>query len=235
MKSLHPNWFFSEIPDLEYKRYILLAYLKEIRHDFNETKLYPSLSDLVYHYRNLSSFQRNKETLFASFPSEISEVDWKNFHIEFRKTIGNDELMNHLADVVNFSLPEIRKHIDEGKAIYDFIEQEIEFAPVGILPLYKNDGYMLVRNDYKPEIRVYEYEVKLFENETDTFRAVHTQYLTTYKKSLANTPENIKIDITRNRKKLPNPATFEVSSTLNYPVEETIIPIAKRLLMTFIN
>lgn len=234
MKALHPNWFFSEIPDLEYKRYVLLAYLKEIRHDFNETKLYPSLSDLVFHYRNLSSFQQNKDSLFASFPNEISEVDWKNFHIAFKKAIRNDELMAHLSEVVDFSLPEIRKHIDEGKAIYDFIEQEIDFTPVGILPLYKNDGYIIIRNDHKTEIRVYEYEVKLFENEHDSFRAVHTQYLTTYARNLVNTSENIKIEMTRTRKKLPNPATFEVSSTLSYPLEETILPIAKRLLMNFI-
>jgi hypothetical protein len=234
MKSLHPNWFFEDLPDFEYKKYILLAYLKNIQKDFVETKLYPSLSDLVFHYRNLSSFQKNRDALFASFPGEISEIDWKNFHVEFKKTIRNDELMNHLVEVVNFSVPEIQKHIEEGRAIYEFIEKEIEFSPVGILPMYKNEGYMIISEGDSKMIRVYEYEVKLFENDQDHYRAVHTQFVTSYKRSIINTSQNIKIDLTRSRNKLPNPATFDVSTHYNYPFEETILPIAKRLLMQFI-
>lgn len=231
MKSLPPNWFMENIADLEYKRYVLYAYLQDIHRSFVETKLYPSLSDLVFHYRNLTSFRKNQGAFFASFPEEISEIDWKNFHIAYRKTIKNDELMEHLMEVVNFSVPEITKYIEEGKAIYDFIEKEIEFSPVGLLPLYKQEGYILIRDGDKPVIKVYEYEVKLFENEQDQFRAVHTNYLTSYKNSVVNTFENIKIEMVRTRKKLPNPATFGVYTQYAYPVEETIVPIAKRLLM----
>jgi hypothetical protein len=235
MKILNPNWFFEDLPDFEYKRYILLAYLKNIERDFIETKLYPSLSDLVFHYRNLTTFLKNQDALFASFPQEITDINWKNFHVEFRKTIKNDDLMKHLMDVVNFSVPEIQKYIDEGKAIYEFIEKEIDFVPVGILPIYKNEGYMIVRGDDMPLIKVYEYEVKLFEHEEDSYRAVHTNYITSYKKSLTNTSENIKIEMARTRKKLPNPATFDVSTSYTYPIDETIIPIAKRMLMHFLN
>ncbi len=234
MKSLHPNWFFEDLPDFEFKKYVLLAYLKDVHRQFNETRLYPGLSDLVFHYRNLTTFQKRKDELYSSFPEEISEIDWKNFHIEFKKVISNDDLMKYLEEVVHYSVNEIRKHIDEGKVIYDFIEKEIEFTPVGILPLYKNEGYMLVRDGDHTEIKVYEYEVKMFEHETDHFRAVNTNYITSYRNSFVNTSENIKIDMIRTRKKLPNPATFSIVTEFEYPVEETIIPIAKRMLMNFI-
>ena len=75
--------------------------------------------------------------------------------------------------------------------------------------------------------------MKLIEHDTDTFRAVHTQYLTSYKKGPVNTSENIKIEMVRTRKKLPNPATFEVVTSYSYPVEETILPIVKRMLMHY--
>src|SRR6186713_1127973 len=106
MKSLHPNWFFQDLPDFEYKKYVLLAYLKDVHKNFNETKLYPCLSDLVFHYRNLTSFLKQKNELYASFPEYISEIDWQNLRIAFSKVISNDELMTHLEDVVNYSMQE---------------------------------------------------------------------------------------------------------------------------------
>ena len=234
MKSLHPNWFFEDLPDFEYKKYILLGYLQEVHKQFNETRLYPGLSDLVFHYRNLTSFRKQKDELYSSFPEQISEVDWKSFRMAFSKVMSNDELMQHLEEVLNYSVETIRKHLDEGKAIYDFIEKEIEIMPIGILPLYKNEGYMLVNDGDQKEIKVYEYAVKFFEHEEDRFRAVNTQYLTSYRKNYINTSESIKIDMIRTRKKLPNPATFSITTEYEYPIEETIIPIATRMIVSYL-
>ncbi|MFI5221244.1 MAG: hypothetical protein ACHQK8_02880 [Bacteroidia bacterium] len=235
MKVLHPNWFFEDLPDFEFKKYVLLGYLKDVHLQFNQTKLYPQLSDLVFHYRNLKTFMEQKNSIYNSFPQHLTEIDLKNLRIAFTKVISNDELMDHLEQVVSFSVPEIKKHIDEGKEIYEFIEKEINMSPVGILPIYRNEGYMLVHDGKMPQIKVYEYELKFFEHNDEPYRSVYTQYLTTYHTSYINTSENIKIDMIKNRKKLPNPATFFVETKYDYPLDETIIPIAKRMLMRFIN
>lgn len=234
MKSLRPNWFFEDLPDFEYKKYILLAYLKDVHAQFTETKLYPALSDLVFHYRNLTSFMEQKQALYNAFPERLTEIDMQRFHLAFSKVMSNDELMNHLEEVLSYSIPELKKQLDEGKEIYDFIEKEIQINPVGILPLYRNEGYMLVRDGDLPEIKVFEFAVQFFTHEEEQFRSVQTQYLTSYRRSVVNTAENIKIDMIRHRKKLPNPATFSVESTYEFPLEETVIPVAKRMLMKFI-
>jgi hypothetical protein len=49
-----------------------------------------------------------------------------------------------------------------------------------------------------------------------------------------NTYENIKIDLMKSRKKLPNPATFFIETKLEYSVEATLMPITKRLLMKYV-
>lgn len=234
MKSLQPNWFFENLADFEYKKYILLAYLQDVQAQFTETRLYPALSELVFHYRNLTSFIEQKQAIYNSFPERLTEVDMKNLRMAFTKVMSNDELMNHLDDIVSYSIPELKKHLDEGKEIYDFIEHEISIAPVGILPIYRNEGYILVRDGDRPEIRVYEYTVKFFTHDEEQFRSVQTEYLTSYKKGFVNTSENIKIDMIRNRKKLPNPATFAVESAYAFPLDETIIPVTKRMLMKYV-
>jgi hypothetical protein len=211
-----------------------LAYLQDVHAQFTETRLYPALSDLVFHYRNLTSFVEQKQAIYNSFPERLTEIDMKNLRMAFSKVMSNDDLMNHLEEVVSYSIPELKKHLDEGKEIYDFIEKEINLSPVGILPIYRNEGYMLVRDGDIPEIKVYEFSVKFFQHDEENFRSVQTQYLTSYKKSFVNTSENIKIDMIRSRKKLPNPATFSVESVFEFPLEETIIPLAKRMLMKYI-
>ncbi|TAE89801.1 MAG: hypothetical protein EAY81_01775 [Bacteroidetes bacterium] len=231
MKSLNLNWFFENQPDFEYKKYLLLAYLQHVHHQFNQTKLYPALADLVAHYRNLKQFKKSKDELYEVFPNQIDQLDLQQFKISFSKVISNDELMNHLEEIIDFSLPVIQKHIDEGKEIYDFVEKEIVLAPVGILPIYRNEGYLLVKQQ---DIRVYEYAVKLFVHEDIDYRAINATYITAYEHNFVNTCENIKIDMIRNRKKLPNPATFFVETRFDYPIEDTLLPITKRLLIKYL-
>jgi hypothetical protein len=69
MNSLSKNWITENHIDFEYKKYMLLAYLQHVSEDFTETKLYPSLSDLVAHYRNLLSLKESKQNLYDSFPN----------------------------------------------------------------------------------------------------------------------------------------------------------------------
>jgi len=231
MKTLHPNWFFENRPDFEYKKYVLLAYLQSVQQDFTQIKLYPALADLLSHYRNLVLFKQNKEQLFRSFPQELIGFDATRFQFIFNNTLHDDALMQHLEEVIDFSLPVLKKHIEEGKEIYEFIEQEIALIPVGVLPVYRKEGYLFFNQH---NIDVYEYAVSLFSHEDDQYRMISTSLVSSYKKSFVNTYENIKIDLMKSRKKLPNPATFYIETKLEYSVEATLMPITKRLLMKYV-
>jgi hypothetical protein len=46
-----------------------------------------------------------------------------------------------------------------------------------------------------------------------------------------NTSPEIKADLIRNKKEIPNPAVYFFSSPDNLPIEETYLPIAKRMLI----
>ena len=55
------------------------------------------------------------------------------------------------------------------------------------------------------------------------------------KRSMVNTYENIKYELIKSRNDLPNPAVYSIETQLNFPVEETLLPIAKRSLVKFIS
>ena len=68
MMTLSETWFMEGNIDFESKKYTLLAYLQRINAYFNESKLYPHLSDIIFHYNNIIAFKDNKRFLQQQFP-----------------------------------------------------------------------------------------------------------------------------------------------------------------------
>lgn len=234
MNQLSANWITEKHIDFEYKKYMLLAYLQHVSENFTENKLYPSLAELVTHYRSVVALRENKKTLFDSFPQRMNAADFSSFKILYEKILQDDELMRQIEEIITFSIPEFEKQIAEGKKIYDFIETKIEIFPVGIVPLRINEGFIFLSTKQNRETRIYEYQITLFENPDEKYRGIFTQYLCSYEKTLSNTFEYIKTDLINFHKKLPNPAAYVVETELHIPLEETFLPLAKRALMRFV-
>ncbi len=121
--------------------------------------------------------------------------------------------------------------ISEGAQIYDFVEQQLQIEPVGIVPLYKDEGYVLIRYGGYTEVRVYNYTIALFEHKNARYRSIKMTYLDTRTKNLSNTYEQIKLDIIRTIRALPNPAVYKIEFPLSVPFNETLLPVAKRVLV----
>lgn len=235
MKTLSPNWITDNHIDFEYKKYILLAYLQQVSQSFEETKLYPSLSELVSHYRNLITLKENKQQLFDQFPEQLKGLDLEALKMVYKKTIPDGSVMKEIEDIIEYSLPQMHLHLAEGKKIYDSIEEHLTIYPVGVVPLYPMEGYFLLKDGNNKDTKVYEYQITIFENPDEKYRGIHSHYIRAYKKSVSNTFESIKTDLIRVNKKLPNPATYAIETEMVLPLEETFLPIAKRVLVKYIN
>ena len=231
MTSLSKNWITEYHIDFEYKKYVLLAYLQKVSEEFTEQRLYPSLSELIEHYRNLKELKSNKQNLFANFKTSLKSMDLETFRLIYEKIAADDMVMQEVESIIDFSLPQFELYMRDGKKIYDFIEEHLSISPVGIIPINNDCGYLMLKEASSNETRIYQYEVSIFENPGEKFRGLDIQYLISYEKNLMNTFESIKSDLLRYNKNLPNPATFVVESDIAIPFEETFLPIAKRSLM----
>lgn len=235
MKKLEKDWLTKDLIDYEYKKYVILAYLKEVRTKFNQTELYPYLSDLVFHYRNLLSVKENQQLMYENFPKNISKADFENLKIHYQKIVKNDELMKELADIVAYAIPQFNSLLKEGKDIHEYIEEHIEIHPVGISPLFKNEGFFMMDEEDKREMPIYTYQLTIFESAKEKYRAIQTKYLETVRKSIGKTYEGIKLDLVRKHPEHANPATYHIYSKYSYNHEATMLPIAKRLLVRYIS
>ncbi|MEM0997735.1 MAG: hypothetical protein AAGN35_11665 [Bacteroidota bacterium] len=231
MTKLSSDWFLEGIQDYEYKKYILLGYLKWARERLDDTHLYPTLSQLVDHYRNLNSFYHHLTELKAQFPYELTGVDMEAFRLQYRRLVEDDERLQEVEDIVGYALPRVKELLDEGKEIFELIEQCIEIGEVGLLPLNRSAGYFLLRGGETATVKAYQYQITVFENSHERYRSIQTEHVGDFRYGLAHTFEMIKLELIRRRRGLPNPATFFIHSKLGFPEREALVPVAKRIFM----
>jgi hypothetical protein len=234
MKSLSETWFADGYIDFEQKKYALLAYLQQINHHFNENKLYPQLGDLIFHYNNLVSFRDNKQFLQQQFPKRLTAVNIQRLQLLYEQIIADDELMKELEGIIQFAMRNMNNAIKDGTEIYEFVEDSLRISPVGLIPLDSQEGYFFLCDGRHQETLVYEYRLSIFERHDEKYRGIHTEYIDSFSKGLVYTCEHIKTTLIRSRKKLPNPAVYRVDTKLSVPVNETLLPIAKRSLVKYI-
>jgi hypothetical protein len=235
MKTLSETWFADGYIDFELKKYTLLAYLQEIHRYFSENKLYPQLADIIFHYNNLAAFRENKKYLQEQFPKKLSGVQIERLQVLFEQMIQDDELMQELEEIINYATQEIQRTISNGTEIYEFVEDKLVICPVGLVPLDSNEGYFFLSEGNKGDTRVYQYRLSFFEKHDEKYRSIRTEFIDSWTRNLVNTYENIKAELIRGKKQLPNPAVFSIETDLKFPVDETLLPIAKRSLVRYIS
>ena len=69
---------------------------------------------------------------------------------------------------------------------------------------------------------------------SDKYRSLRSHYLSDWERNLTNTYESIKADLMRQNRDLGAPAVYTIETKLTYPVEETLLPVAKRSLVRYI-
>lgn len=235
MQNLSETWFADGYIDFELKKYTLLAYLQEINKYFNQNMLYPQLADIIFHHNNLLAFRKNKRFLQEQFPKRLTGIQIEQLQLLYEQIIEDDELMVELDEIIQYAADKLKSTISNGTEIYEFVEEKMTITPIGLIPLDLNEGYMFLSKDASRETLVYQYRLSIFERHDEKYRSIKTEFVATWRRTMVNTYESIKTDLIRNRTALPNPAVYAIDVPLAYPLEETLLPIAKRCLVRHIS
>ena len=234
MKTLSETWFAEGYIDFELKKYTLLAYLQEVNRYFDENKLYPQLSDVIFHYNNLCAFRENKQILQQFFPKQLSKLDQERLQWLYEQMVEDDDLMKQLEEIIQYAIASIGPTIKSGTHIYEFVEEQLSITPIGLIPLDTREGYLFLSNGASRNFRVYQFRLSIFEKHDEKYRAIKTEFLETRRRSIVYTYEHIKSELLRSRSQLPNPAVYSIETPLTYPLEETLLPVAKRRLVRYL-
>jgi hypothetical protein len=132
-------------------------------------------------------------------------------------------------------MPLFAEKIHTGKEIYDTVEHDLSISTVGITPLRKDEGYLIINTANHQEAYVYQYGFSVIKDVQESVRQLYTEYVSTYTYTINNTFEKIKHDLISTRKYLPNPAVYVIKNNVEIPFNETLLPVAKRFFVTKFN
>lgn len=218
--------------DYEKRQYKVLSALKGISEDFQHNKIYPHLSHLAELYHTLEDIRKRLNDLRSEFPKRIKKVDFVNQEIEHEIVFVDGSDLQKVEELIEWALPYIKAKIEEGKTIYEFVNEKIFLEEVGIIPNYIDEGYFFVPDNEEEKLILFEYEVSIFQSAKDQYRSLKTQFLKALGQGRAmRSPNSIKLDLINEFKKLPNPATYSFQTDLDFPFNETVLPVVKRKLI----
>lgn len=231
MKKLTIDTFISAINDNELSQYYVLGSLQNYYQQLNRNKLYPALSELFDLGKLLGDIVTQKSELQKMFPQQS-----ENNSITESVGVANKETfiesdMDKVFEFINWAYPKIKDALAEGKAIYSFVKQNIKIEEIGILPIYKNEGYFVITNPKQKLVHVYRYEIPFIALDKNSSSALKVSSIKTYHSSDLINKSLLKIELVKEFNDLPNPATYSFETELDFPFEETILPIAKRRLI----
>jgi hypothetical protein len=143
--------------------------------------------------------------------------------------------MQELEAIINYSADEMKITISNGAEIYEFVEEKLTITPIGIVPIDIQEGYFFLSAGNTSSTHVYQYRLSFFEKHDEKFRSIKTNHVEVMHRTMVNTYENLKSELIKNRSDLPNPAVYSIETDLSFPIEETLLPVAKRSLVKFIS
>ncbi len=216
---------FTAARDEESTRYRVLHGLQTVRRAFGENVVYPHLADLIHLHQAMQAIGQRAEALRGR--GDLTGIDLSEGTLRYDEA---EEPAMLFETLVTWAYPLVQEVIDEGRAIFDFVDEHTAVEAVGIVPAYQDEGYLLVPDG--AALRVLRYAVSIFTRHDERFRSLRTADLGEAPSGIP--PHALKQRLIAAHPDLPTPATYRLATDLDFPVEPTILPVAKRKLLQYL-
>ena len=241
MTPLSLDTFSRAAYDYEQAQYQVLGSLKHAQEAFSENRIYPHLGQLAKLHRTLRLILKRSEDFEKGLPREIKEIDLENKQVVYEWPELDEGQMTDVKALIEWALPRLQATLEEGKTIYEFVDDNLRLEEVGLVPAYRQEGYLLVPDREQGTLHVMQYSLSIFDGSMDEggerYRRLKTAPLKSidYAADLVPEPRQVKLDLLEERRELPNPATYFFDAEVDFPFEPTVFPIAKRKLMRYLS
>ncbi len=233
--GLSLDLFFGAASDVERTQYRFLNELKIVRNAFGNNVIYPYLGHLINLHNNLQTILTNLAEVRDSMPGELSSIDLDALTLAYNKGHLRDENISNVEEVISWALPLIQDAIEEGRTIFEFVEDNMLLEEVGIIPSYVEEGYVLIPDRGSRLLHILQYRLSIFTGRDDNYRSLKTTHLDSVDAGQIDPdPTSVKLSLLSSYKDLPNPATYTFVTDLDFPYEGTLLPVAKRKLMRYL-
>jgi hypothetical protein len=232
MQPLSLELFTGAVDDVERTQYQILGGLKQARTAFDAQRVYPHLGRLVELHGALMTVLEQTEEFRTPETGRITGINWEEKTLSYEWPELEDAEMTVVEALIRWAIPHIREAIDEGRSVYEHVEDNMELETVGIVPSYLHEGYLMVPERKTDQLHVLRYQLSIIQEEGEKHRALRTIHLKTVEqKGVDVHPSDVKLNLLEERRDLPNPATYFSNTALDVPYNETLLPVVKRRLI----
>lgn len=236
MAGWNLDLFTSAVYDYERAQYQVLGNLQEARRAFSQNRIYPYLGELIQVYDTLQTIVQQSEHLRDALPGRIQRIDLEAQEVVYERPELSQDQLRVVEEIIHWALPHLQGAVEEGRTIYEFVEDHLHLEEVGIVPAYLQEGYLLVPDHDTRQLHVLQYSFSLITSADERLRSLKTTLVHSITfEPVAPSPRSIKLRLMEERRELPNPATYYLDTDLEFPFEPTMLPIAKRKLMRYLS
>tara|TARA_R110000803_G_scaffold15069_1_gene41916 strand:- start:865 stop:1641 length:777 start_codon:yes stop_codon:yes gene_type:complete len=245
---LDTNWILQEPIDLEHKQYVLLDYINKVDKDFDNFKLYPSFQELSVHLANIGSIRdKSKYITINREPTDIDDEILLD-DLVYHNLNHSKDTKEEILKIIKFSQSKLTDLFLIGKSIwsllYDDVSIRIVFNDIKKTKSKSGVGFFYIV--YDEVLHIYQYRINTITTETNENKC-STDLI--YKGDVVDvTDKKTLINLIRDNAKSFNPQKtnkfldgieysypiFRVKYEQKFPLEGSILSIAKRKIMNYI-
>ena len=234
--KLNPEWMLKEPVDFEYNKYTLLDYLQKCEERFNKLAIYPDFVELSLHLANIQSLGSENTLLLTNkkFESCDDEILVKELLAKKPRALTKEE-EQELDKTIRYSGGKLFDAFNMAKSIWNMAYDTLEVS------LKKNKksisgglGYVFFHKRDDNKVMVWEYQIKRPKGDNTNSKT----YLNLIYEGIPNdlTLTNI-IETSSTWTEIEGYKSFpifEARASQIFPMEETLIPILKRKIMSYV-
>ncbi len=232
---MNTDWLFEGILDAEQKQYVLLDYFQKMNQHLERMEVYPMFIELSLHLGNMQTLLTQNKILYTDrkLTSNDDELVLSDLKVKDIPVLDDEELVEYHKIIKN-SQPQLYDYFNFAKSIWSIVYDSIEVVvKKNKNNLQSKSGFFSYKTDEKIYIWQYTtrkvYKTKgqtktslklIFEGQQDNLTI--SQIISTFSKTYEKNNESIY-------------PIFEVFCSDMFPLEQTLVPIFKRKVLSYIN
>lgn len=232
------NWIFHEPIDFEHKQYVLLGYLQKVQKNLNKLKLYPNFQQISLHLANINLVIEKGQ--YVTLNRQIKDPDDEILISDLAPLnvpIFSKEELDELFKICLYSSEKLKEEFNQAKAIWEIANDSISIEVIqNKNATSKKQGLFYIENDDK--FTLYEFIVKPIKKNAVETKNLVKKVCVSENNTFEGCFSGIKTPLIKNLEDEnvhKNLILFKVVHTNQFPIKETLLPIAKRKVMNYIN
>ena len=229
------DWIVKGTIDAEQKEYVLMGYFQKLNTYLEELKLYPMFIEISVHLGSIQTIITQKKLLktkknYLTYDDELSVEDLISHDLPEMSETDIEEFKR----VIKNTQPKLLDYFNIVKALWTLVFDSLSiYLKRNRSNIKSKSGFFYYKHE--DTIRIWRYDTKrvprnllqtktkvklLYEGTSDDLTIIQliSKFSPTYK--------------SKAEKKFP---IFEVLSTQNFPINETLVPVAKRKIVSLVN